>query len=41
LIYRVGEGREFPFCTYAPEGAEHARYYRSDDACDDGRTGEA
>jgi hypothetical protein len=33
--------REIPFCTYAPEWAEHARFDRSDDACDDGRAGEA
>ena len=26
---------------YAPEWAEHARSDRSDDACDDGRAGEA
>jgi hypothetical protein len=38
---RDDEGREIPFCTYAPEWAEHARSGRSDDACDDGRAGEA
>ena len=38
---RDDEGREIPFCTYAPEWAEHARSDRSDDACDDGRAGEA
>jgi tRNA G37 N-methylase Trm5 len=31
--------REIPFCAYAPEWAEHARFDRSDDACDDGRAG--
>jgi hypothetical protein len=38
---RDDESREIPFCTYAPEWAEHARSDRSDDACDDGRAGEA
>jgi hypothetical protein len=36
---RDGSSREIPLCTYAPEWAEHARFDRSDDACDDGRTG--
>jgi len=35
-----GDGRrEVPLCTFAPEWAEHARYDRSDDPCDDGRAG--
>ncbi len=38
---RDDRSREIPFCTYAPEWAEHARFDRSDDACDDGRSGEA
>jgi hypothetical protein len=38
---RDDEGREIPVCTYAPEWAEHARSDRIDDACDDGRAGEA
>jgi hypothetical protein len=38
---RDGSSREIPFCTYAPEWAEHARFDRSDDACDDGRAGAA
>ena len=36
---RDGSSREIPLCTYAPEWAEHARFDRSDDACDDGRAG--
>jgi hypothetical protein len=36
---RDDSSREIPFCTYAPEWAEHARFDRSDDACDDGRAG--
>jgi hypothetical protein len=32
---------EIPFCTYAPEWTEHARFDRSDDACDDGCAGAA
>jgi hypothetical protein len=38
---RDDSSREIPFCTYAPEWAEHARFDRSDDACDDGRAGAA
>jgi len=38
---RDGSSSEIPFCTYAPEWAEHARFDRSDDACDDGRAGAA
>ena len=29
-----------PVCSYAPEWAEHARFDRDDDPCDDGRAGE-
>ncbi len=36
---RDDSSREIPFCTYAPEWAEHARFDRNDDACDDGRAG--
>ncbi|MBI5577749.1 MAG: pyridoxamine 5'-phosphate oxidase family protein [Deltaproteobacteria bacterium] len=36
---RDGGGREVPFCNFAPEWAEHARFDRSDDPCDDGRAG--
>lgn len=28
-----------PICDYAPEWAEHARFYREDEPCDDGRMG--
>jgi len=38
---RDDSSREIPFCTYAPEWAEHARFDRNDDACDDGRAGAA
>jgi len=38
---RDGSSREVPFCNYAPEWAEHARFDRSDDPCDDGRSGAA
>ena len=38
---RDNSSREIPYCTYAPEWAEHARFERSDDACDDGRAGAA
>jgi len=38
---RDDSNREIPYCTYAPEWAEHARFERSDDACDDGRAGAA
>jgi hypothetical protein len=36
---RDGSSREVPFCNFAPEWAEHARFDRSDDPCDDGRAG--
>jgi len=29
-----------PVCSFAPEWAEHARFDREDDPCDDGRAGE-
>lgn len=38
---REGSIREIPFCSYAPEWAEHARFDRSDDPCDDGRAATA
>lgn len=28
-----------PVCDYAPEWAEHARFYREDEPCDNGRAG--
>jgi len=37
------EGKEqegLPDCTYAPEWAEHARGYRDEEPCDDGRSGD-
>jgi hypothetical protein len=30
-------GQEVPVCSFAPEWAEHARFGRSDEPCDDGR----
>lgn len=33
------EDRRLPVCTYAPEWAEHARFYQEDEPCDDGRAG--
>jgi hypothetical protein len=33
--------REVPVCSFAPEWAEHARFDRSDEPCDDGRAGAA
>jgi hypothetical protein len=38
---RDDSSREIPFCTYAPEWAEHARFDHSDDTCDDGRASAA
>ena len=32
-----GNSREIPACSFAPEWAEHARFDRSDEPCDDGR----
>ena len=34
-----GQDRRLPPCTYAAEWAEHARFYREDEPCDDGRSG--
>jgi len=31
--------RQVPVCNYAPEFAEHARFYREDEPCDDGHEG--
>lgn len=31
--------RAIPICSFAPEWAEHARFDRGDEPCDDGRTG--
>ena len=31
--------RKVPVCSYAPEWAEHARFYREDEPCDDSRMG--
>ena len=28
---------DIPFCNYAPEWSEHARFDRADEPCDDGR----
>lgn len=33
------QDEEMPVCNYAPEWAEHARSYREDEPCDDGRMG--
>jgi hypothetical protein len=33
--------RRLPPCTLAVEWAEHARFYREDEPCDDGRAGRA
>lgn len=33
------EDFRLPFCTYAPEWAEHARFNRENEPCDDGRRG--
>jgi hypothetical protein len=35
------DSREVPVCSFAPEWAEHARFDRSDEPCDDGRAGTA
>lgn len=34
------EQEELDKCTYAPEWAEHARGYREEEPCDDGRSGD-
>lgn len=31
--------QQIPFCNYAPEWAEHARFSRQDEPCDDSRMG--
>lgn len=31
------EDRRVPYCIFAPEWAEHARFDRQDEACNDGR----
>jgi hypothetical protein len=31
--------QQIPFCTHAPEWAEHARFIRQDEPCDDSRMG--
>jgi hypothetical protein len=31
--------RDVPICSFAPEWAEHARFARGDEPCDDGRAG--
>jgi hypothetical protein len=33
--------RRLPPCTFAAEWAKHARFYREDEPCDDGRAGQA
>lgn len=35
------EGSFVPYCGFAPEWAEHARFNREDEPCDNGRTGES
>lgn len=35
---KIQDRRSF-YCSFAPEWAEHARFDRDDDPCDDGRTG--
>jgi hypothetical protein len=32
--------RRLPTCTFAAEWAEHARFYRENEPCDDGRAGQ-
>jgi hypothetical protein len=34
------DGGRVPVCSFAPEWAEHARFDRNDEPCDDGRAGE-
>ena len=43
MVLREGEdgSRAIPFCSFAPEWAEHARFDRGDEPCDDGRAGAA
>ncbi len=33
------DDRRLPVCMFANEWAEHARFYREDEPCDDGRAG--
>jgi hypothetical protein len=35
------DSQEVPVCSFAPEWAEHARFDRGDEPCDDGRAGAA
>lgn len=37
--YEQEQQEPLPACNYAPEWAEHARFYREDEPCDDGRMG--
>jgi hypothetical protein len=37
--FNEDEDRRLPFCTSAPEWAEHARLHGEDEPCDDGRAG--
>ncbi len=36
-----GEAPFLPHCAFAPEWAEHARFGREDEPCDDGRSGDS
>jgi uncharacterized protein len=38
---RDDRSREVPICNFAPEWAEHSRFARGDEPCDDGRAGKA
>ncbi len=33
------QDRRIEYCTWAPEWAEHGRFHRDDEPCDDGRIG--
>ena len=37
--FHESQDRRIQYCTFAPEWAEHARFDRDDEPCDDGRTG--
>jgi hypothetical protein len=39
LQARDVDRQEVPVCSFAPEWAEHARFDRTDEPCDDGRAG--
>jgi hypothetical protein len=39
--WRGEQDRRLPPCRFAGEWAEHARFYREDEPCDDGRAGQA